>query len=542
MKLCQLAPSLALLGGQVLADLTPIVAKGSKFFVGDGGPQFFMKGIAYQQDPAATKATTTTAAGAKSVVVKYADPLADAEACRRDVPILKELGTNTIRTYAIDPTADHSVCMRLLQDAGIYVVSDLSEPQLSINRDTPRWTTELFARYRSVVDALARYPNVIGFFAGNEVSNAANNTGASAFVKAAVRDTKHYIREQHPQRWLGVGYAANDDRDISAEIPTYFDCGAADESVDFFGYNIYSWCGESDLEKSSYRKHAEFFRNYSVPVFFAEYGCREPGGAEGRLFQETDALYAEPMSSVFSGGIVFMYFQEENDFGLVKIRDGKAEKMKNLETLKAHVLKADPKGVVNMSDYSVPSSAAAKKTECPPLSRNWEANRVLPPTPDPQLCRCMVKSLGCVPKAGLTSAAMSDIFGYVCGRSRAACAGISTNTQNGVYGAYSMCDDEAKLAFVLDAYYKSQKSAAYACDFQGSAPPAANDAACKDALAKANEANAHAATATLPAGAAATGRGKGDDSGAARLTAAGWSGVVLYMGAGLCLGAAQLFL
>ncbi len=74
----------------------------------------------------------------------YVDPLADETLCRRDVPLLQRLGTNVIRTYAIDPTQNHDACMTLLQNAGIYVISDLSEPLTSINRDQPAWNTKLY--------------------------------------------------------------------------------------------------------------------------------------------------------------------------------------------------------------------------------------------------------------------------------------------------------------------------------------------------------------------------------------------------------------
>lgn len=247
--------------------------------------------------------------------LKYVDPLADGDKCKRDIPLLAELGTNTIRTYAIDPEADHSACMKMLQDAGIYVISDLGEPSLSINRDKPQWNTELFTRYTKVVDELGKYPNVIGFFAGNEVSNNKSNTDASAFVKAAVRDTKAHIKNMQNSRWMGVGYAANDDKDIRKDIADYFNCGKQEDAIDFWGYNIYSWCGKSDMEKSGYSMQAKFFENYSVPVFFAEYGCNLPDGASSRIFEETGALYSDEMTKVFSGGIVYMYFQEANDYG-----------------------------------------------------------------------------------------------------------------------------------------------------------------------------------------------------------------------------------
>lgn len=92
------------------------------------------------------------------------------------MPILKKLGVNAIRTYAIDPASDHSACMKLLEDAGIYVIADLGEPALSINRDDPTWNVELFNRYKSVIDNLGQYGNVIGFFSGNEVTNNATNS------------------------------------------------------------------------------------------------------------------------------------------------------------------------------------------------------------------------------------------------------------------------------------------------------------------------------------------------------------------------------
>lgn len=224
---------------------------------------------------------------------------------------MAKLRTNVIRTYAINATADHSACMKLLSDAGIYVISDLSNPNLSIDRSDPSWETDLFARYTSVVDELAQYNNTIGFFAGNEVSNTVATSDASAFVKAAVRDTKKYIKKKG-YRSMGVGYATADVSDIRANMADYFNCGDTDDTIDFWGYNIYSWCGNSTYAESKYQARTEEFANYSVPVFFAEYGCNE---VSPREFTEVKALYGDTMAEVWSGGIVYMYFQEANNYG-----------------------------------------------------------------------------------------------------------------------------------------------------------------------------------------------------------------------------------
>ncbi|KAG5981706.1 hypothetical protein E4U55_002631 [Claviceps digitariae] len=530
---------LALAGSAIAADLQPIEVKGSKFFY-KNGTQFFMKGVAYQREVGATGGTIgERAVGAKN----YVDPLADEKACMRDIPLLKELGTNVIRTYAVDPTADHDACMKLLNDAGIYIVSDLSEPDTSINRDTPQWNTELFARYTAVIDSLSQYSNVIGFFAGNEVSNDKNNTQASAFVKAAVRDTKAYIKNnKNIKRWLGVGYAANDDKNIRGEIAYYFNCHSVSESIDFWGYNIYSWCGQSSMQQSGYDEQVQFFSNYSVPVFFAEYGCNN-NGAANRIFQETGALYSDDMTGVISGGIVYMYYEEANDYGLVKVTGDKATKLKDFDALKKQVLKADPK-TINSDDYK----PSGQLSTCPPLTDNWRANSALPPTPDQKLCDCMTKSRSCVPKSGLSPKKYGDIFSFICTKSPESCAGINANATSGVYGAYSMCDAQAKLTYVLDTYYNKQKKASTACDFDGSAQvvSGSSDSSCSAPLASASDINNKVATATAPVGGAMS-PGSGDSSAVhglsvARLFSIGDFAVGMYMLVAVGVGAGMVAL
>ncbi|QUC23271.1 uncharacterized protein UV8b_07512 [Ustilaginoidea virens] len=508
---------LALAGSAVGADLPSIVMKGSKFFY-PNGTQFFIKGIAYQQ--------AFGAAGSASSNTSYVDPLADPDRCQADVPNLAALKTNVIRVYAIDPTKDHSACMKLLNDNGIYVVADLGEPSLSINRNDPLWNTQLYARYQQVVDELAKYSNVIGFFAGNEVSNENSNTGASAYVKAAARDTKAYIKAKK-NRWMGVGYAANDDKPIRDQIASYFNCGPAEDSIDFFGYNIYSWCGDSSFEASGYDRLVEFFKDYSVPVFFAEYGCNLPSGAANRVFDETTALYGDNMTGVVSGGIVYEYFQEVNDYGLVQIGSGgSVTKMKDFAALQSKIGAVNPKGV-DMSSYNPTNKAM----DCPAVGSSWAASAKLPPTPNDSACSCMVQAASCVPASGLNATVYGDIFGYICGKDASLCSGIAANSTTGTYGAYSMCTSQQKLVYALDAYAK--KVGKGGCDFGGQAKTqsaSGSQGSCTK-LAPSSGVNS---TVVGGGGGGGGGSGNGTDSGSfavlgASLTRVGSSAVGLYL-------------
>ncbi|KAF3760378.1 glycoside hydrolase family 72 /Carbohydrate-binding module family 43 [Cryphonectria parasitica EP155] len=498
--------ALAALLGQVYADVEPIVMKGQHFFY-ENGTQFFVKGIAYQRDTSSSEAARKR----DDTTTDYIDPLSDSVRCKRDVPILAAAGTNVIRTYALDPTADHDTCMELLADAGIYVISDLSDPDQAIDRSDPVWDTALYTRYTAVIDAMKGYKNVIGFFGGNEVTNNASNTDASAFVKAAVRDMKSYINST-AERWMGVGYAANDDSTIRDNMAHYFNCGDQTDAIDFWGYNIYEWCGESSYTESGYSEVVDFFSNYSVPVFFSEYGCNSDG-ADERIFEETTTLYGDEMSPVIAGGIVYMYFEETNDYGLVSEIDSTSVSiMKDYTSLSSRVNAASPTST-SMAAYTPTNSAAA----CPAVDSAWQAANILPPTPDATLCECMYESLSCVPSSGINGSAYSSIYGYICGEDESYCAGVLTNATSGVYGAYSMCNSTQMLGYILDQYYQGQNSDSSACSFNGDAvtQAASTASSCKSQLASASSANAYAATAT--AGTTATGTGSSSTSSSSSL-------------------------
>ncbi|KAL1963360.1 hypothetical protein VTN77DRAFT_8481 [Rasamsonia byssochlamydoides] len=494
MKAVQWAASaiaaLSLLAGSYATDVDPIVIKGSHFFYKTNGTEFFIQGVAYQANPATSNSNSS-----------YVDPLTDPVGCQRDIPLLKELNTNVVRVYAINPDEDHSECMSMLADAGIYLIADLSQPSQSINRVSPEWNTDLYSRYTSVIDSLANYTNVLGFFAGNEVTNSNLTTGASVFVKAAVRDMKAYIKQKN-YRAIPVGYAADDDQYIREQISTYFDCGTDDERVDFYGLNIYEWCGNSNFVESGYADRTADFSKFDIPVFFSEYGCNT---VQPREFTDVPTLFGPQMTTVWSGGIIYMYFEDVNNYGLVTLSGSSVSKLPDFTAYSSQMAKISP-SLTNAADYTPTNTV---NQPCPTLNASWEAATNLPPTPNQALCSCMTPTLQCVPKADLTADDVGNLLGIVCGLSNTACQGIDTNSTTGVYGMYSPCDASDRLAWAINAYYQEQNSegnGASACDFSGSATlqkSASPTGTCVQLL------NAASSSAASAASARATGGGSG---------------------------------
>ncbi|CZT47096.1 related to 1,3-beta-glucanosyltransferase [Rhynchosporium secalis] len=518
--LVSLLATAAVLTSSASAALDPIVIKGSKFFYKTNGTQFFIKGVAYQQG------VSQNGGGSIDGNTGYTDPLADTTSCKRDIPLLQKAGANTIRTYAIDPTKDHTQCMQLLDAAGIYVISDLGEPNTSINREDPEWNIKLLKRYTSVVDSLASFTNTIGFFAGNEVPNNLSYTGSSAFVKAAVRDTKAYIKSKGYHA-MGVGYAADDLPSVRANVAAYFNCGPVEDQIDFWGYNIYEWCGNSDYVTSGYADRVQEFSQYSVPSFFAEYGCNtQGGGAAGRKFTEVAAIYGSNMTEVFSGGIVYEYFQEENDYGLASADGTSISTLADYAPFSSQLNAAKPTGV-NSATYR-PTNTVGQS--CPAVASTWAVSETgLPPTPNQAVCDCMMSTLSCtVNTKNVNDTQIGDLFSQVCGYNNGqACTGISTNTTTGNYGVYSMCSPAEKLSNAFDTYYQQQKKASTACNFGGAAQviQAAGAAkSCSSIIAAATAAGG----ATIPSG--------GSGSGAAQSTSKKSEGNGMIFAASLGMG------
>lgn len=167
-----------------------------------------------------------------------------------------------------------------------------------------------------VVNEFSTYNNTLAFFAGNEIINDKQSaTNSPTYVKAVVRDMKQFMKV-HTSRQIPIGYSAADDLAYRISLAEYLECYEGDpaEAVDFYGVNTYQWCGEQTFQSSGYNVLVRDYSHFTKPIFFSEYGCNE---ITPRKFSEVSAIYSSQMTHVFSGGLVYEFAQEPNNYGLV---------------------------------------------------------------------------------------------------------------------------------------------------------------------------------------------------------------------------------
>lgn len=293
----------------------PAIDVQGSFFVNNAtGDRFQIVGVAYQPGGSAGYDPSSGV-----------DPLSNKANCLRDAALMQTLGVNAIRVYNVDPDLNHDECASIFNAAGMYMFLDVNSPLVgeSINSAAP-WESYYAAylnRTFAVVEAFKDYPNTAAFFSGNEVIfDEDNGATVPPYIRAVTRDLKNYIAN-HADRAIPVGYSAADVRTILFDSWQYLSCDDSDDGtdmsrVDLFALNSYSWCGKSTFTESGYDKLVSGFNGSSVPIFFSEFGCNTPAP---RVFTEVPEIYSDQMQDVFSGGIVYEYAQEDNNFGLVNI-------------------------------------------------------------------------------------------------------------------------------------------------------------------------------------------------------------------------------
>lgn len=298
---------------------------------------FFVKGIDYQP-------------GGSSAFQAHGndDILTDPAICARDIFVLQQLGVNTIRIYQLNPDLNHDKCMTMLNNAGIYVILDVNSGNFGehLNRADPKGTynARYLERVFRFIEAFKNYPNVLGFFSGNEVVNDEKNYAEidPPYLRALQRDMKQYI-SKHCNRNIPVGYSAADNTALRLATFKYLQCNSLDghnvsselqeSRSDFYGLNSYQWCsGNSNWQTSGYGELASSFKDSGIPLIFSEYGCNKN---TPRTFTEVSEGLYDGLAPSFSGGLIYEFSEEANSYGVVHINsgDGSVEYKEDLENL-----------------------------------------------------------------------------------------------------------------------------------------------------------------------------------------------------------------
>ncbi|KAB5585997.1 Glucanosyltransferase-domain-containing protein [Coniochaeta sp. 2T2.1] len=367
--------ALLALSASLAAAVQPLEAIGNFFVNPKDQTRFQIVGVDYQP-------------GGSAGFDGHSDPLSDAATCLRDAAIMQVLGVNTVRIYNINPDLNHDECVSIFNAAGMYLVIDVNTPIVAQHLTSYKVYESYYSQYSNhtfaMVEAFKDYPNTLAFFSGNEIIDTIE-TAASVppYIRAVTRDLKTYI-SKHCDRQIPVGYSAADVRDVLMDTFNYLQCSDPEDSgdmsrSDIFALNSYSWCGAATFTSSGYDGVVRNFTGASVPVFFSEYGCNTPAP---RIFTEVPAIYGSEFTSVMSGGMVYQYTQEENDFGLVTLHDnGTAELLDDFYTLRDQYAKLDFKSV-----ESVKASTGSPPTppKCDPkliVAKGFNANFTLPVMP-----------------------------------------------------------------------------------------------------------------------------------------------------------------
>lgn len=210
-------------------------------------------------------------------------------------------------------------------------------PNQSLNRGAPweSYTLDYLNRTFAVVEAFKNFDNTLGFFSGNEIINQQSVTQVPSYIRAVTRDLNNYIAK-NVNRTIPVGYSAADVSTLLSDTWYYLSCNlpnSTSSSIDFFGLNSYSWCGNSSFTTSGYNQLIAQFGNTTIPVFFSEYGCNL---VYPREFTEVPVLYGPQMTGVMSGGLIYEWDEAVNNYGLVNVsNNGAADLLQDYLNLQA---------------------------------------------------------------------------------------------------------------------------------------------------------------------------------------------------------------
>ena len=309
-------------------NLDPVIQKGKRFFNSVTGEYFPIKGIAYYPRPNNGSLATSNS------VDFFTDEFQDL--WQADIASLQQLGVNTIRIYAVDPSKNHDNFMCALQEAGIYIIvgllADCEDCGIGPNEAPSCYPNSLKQRGQWIINEFSKYSNMLLFCAGNEVTLYARDEQPeinAACQKKFIRDMRSYvdtcsaITSSILPRKVPIGMANWDYQRVNQAL--YFNCRTDPndslETSEWYGLNTYVDCDTNATSIDQLTGWIALRQNFedlnlAVPVVISEFGCRERFPTIGqfeaqRTWLQVDALYTSAYVEQFAGGAVFEYSAEK---------------------------------------------------------------------------------------------------------------------------------------------------------------------------------------------------------------------------------------
>lgn len=354
-----------------------------------------------------------------------------------DIDVFLDLNINVLRIYETDFNSKNEF-MSTLEKHNIYVIFDLPGKDFGINRDNPLYDVSYLDHLKEKVKTLS-FKNTLGFFVGNEVATkSGKQTLADTFIKAAIRDLKKWMKREKIN-YIPLGYAAIDNDNIRIPEARFFASGDEEERADFYGINIYSWCGDSDAVKSSYLQRKDDFKRFPIPVIFSEYGCNT---IKPRTFSDAKSLFGD-LDDVFSGGILYQYSEEINNYGIIRKTPVGIEKIEPEYSTFKRIMHEIPRKLLKIYNTNVFIPCEN------PQNPDYLANCRLPPTPSETYCSCIWSSMHCIVESHTSDL---EEFSDLCRKSD--CSELMPIKANGLYGSFSQCNLTIKLSYLYNMKYE----------------------------------------------------------------------------------------
>ncbi|KAI1659097.1 glycoside hydrolase family 72 protein [Daldinia decipiens] len=354
--------------------ITPVTIQGRYFW--KGNMRFIISGVVYRSYGLS------------------ADMLADdrIEDLEHAIPLLRELGINTLLISYIDVTKSHKACMNLLAEHEIYVLVSIKSvfPVFNHNATMMSYTSKSMQRFFRAVEHLASYPNLLGFTIPNSSIKDLAPAIAGPMVRAIVRDIRRYLGllavKKH-QRVVPVGLVALDIGLPLRDQFEYWCSGDDNETVDFFIFDFNHPGPKKTTQASRDPGALEIFFNTHIPVSILYSDMH----FMPRQFPETRTIYLDPdMRRVFSGGIVFQFFDGSHNNGLVRrlteAKDGglyyeKSIDYRNLRDILHVAFVPMPASLIARSRFVEEAAMSGTKPKQPDPNQNVLAIGQVPASP-----------------------------------------------------------------------------------------------------------------------------------------------------------------